>query len=254
MVLGKGWRFKKRKKIYQRKIFWRVIFLFLFLVLVFDFFAFSPLFELKKIEFKGNENLNLKLLETEILVDTKGKIFFNSRNLEEKILKKFPEIEAIKISKSFQKIIVKLKERKPIFNFVEGEKFFLISEDGVLFKKGKKEDLIEIGKEKYNAKFGERVFSKEEIEKMLEILEKIKEFSPKKIKFIDSEKVSFLTGDELEIYFSLEKPIDWQITKLKTLIEKEFSSKEELKNLEYIDLRFGNFATFKLKKERLEGI
>lgn len=252
MVLGKGLRFKRRKKIYQRKIFWRVIFLFLFLVLVFDFFAFSPLFELKKIEFKGNENLNLKTLETEILVETKGKIFFNSKNLEEKILKKFPEIETIKISKSFQKIIVRLKERKPIFNFVENEKFFLISEDGVLFKKGKKEDLIEIEKEKYSPKIGERVFSKEEIKTILEILEKIKQFSPKRIKFIEPEKVSFLAEDGFEIYFSLEKPIDWQITKLKTLIEKEFTSKEELKNLEYIDLRFGNFATFKLKGEKLE--
>jgi len=52
-----------------------------------------------------------------------------------------------------------------------------------------------------------------------------------------------------EIYFNLQKDqkdIDWQLVKLRAVLEEKIPS-ENRKDLEYIELRFGNFAPYKYK-------
>jgi hypothetical protein len=64
---------------------------------------------------------------------------------------------------------------------------------------------------------------------------------------ISEEELHFQTQDNWEIFINPQKDIDWQLTKLKEALE-EAIPKEKVKNLEYIDLRFGNFAFPKYKE------
>jgi len=54
------------------------------------------------------------------------------------------------------------------------------------------------------------------------------------------------TLEGFQIYFNFQEDLDWQLTKLKAVLEEEISQ-ERRKNLEYIDVRFGNFAPYKYR-------
>ncbi|PIW92789.1 MAG: hypothetical protein COZ88_00305, partial [Candidatus Nealsonbacteria bacterium CG_4_8_14_3_um_filter_34_13] len=61
---------------------------------------------------------------------------------------------------------------------------------------------------------------------------------------IFSDKLAVKMPQGLQIFLNPEENLDWQLEKLKILL-KEKISKDALKNLEYIDLRFGNQAIIK---------
>jgi len=66
------------------------------------------------------------------------------------------------------------------------------------------------------------------------------------VSIISEERLNAKTSEGWEIYFNLEGDINWQLTKLGAVLEKEIPP-EKRENLEYIDLRFGNFAPFKYR-------
>ena len=70
----------------------------------------------------------------------------------------------------------------------------------------------------------------------------------KRIVVISSERVNVITSGNWQIYFNPQENLDWQITKLKAVLE-EYITPEERRQLEYIDLRFGNLAPLKKKEE-----
>ncbi|MCX6759250.1 MAG: FtsQ-type POTRA domain-containing protein [Candidatus Nealsonbacteria bacterium] len=68
----------------------------------------------------------------------------------------------------------------------------------------------------------------------------------KRTSFSSIEKLIAVTQDGWELYFDLQEDVKWQLTKLKALLEEKISE-EQRKDLEYIELRFGNFANPKYK-------
>ena len=64
---------------------------------------------------------------------------------------------------------------------------------------------------------------------------------------VSDEKLTGLTTEDWEVYFNLQKDIEWQLTKLRAVLEEKIPP-EKRKDLEYIELRFGNFAPFKYKQ------
>ncbi len=247
MIWRRPLKIKKRKKIYQHPLFWKLCFLFSLAIFLFNLFFLSPFFDIKKIEIEGGELTNLSLLANEILILTHQKTLFLPSKVEKEVLTKFFEIEKIKILIFPQKVVVKIQEKKPKINFCFEENCFLVSSEGVLFKKGKDEKLLTLERPGVSLKLGEKVLEGKELEKVLQLSEKLKEFRIEKIEYQEPQKVVFKI-EGTDVYFSLEKDLNWQVTKFKTLLEKEFS-KEELKSLEYIDVRFGNFANFKFKNQ-----
>ena len=86
------------------------------------------------------------------------------------------------------------------------------------------------------------------LSKILTIRDKIKsDFKILLEEFIlDEEKLTVLVEDNWEIYFDLEGDVDWQLTKLNAVLEEKIP-KDRRGDLEYIELRFGNFAPYKYK-------
>jgi len=54
------------------------------------------------------------------------------------------------------------------------------------------------------------------------------------------------TSEKWQIYFNLQDDINWQMTKLKAVLAEKIPENQR-KNLEYIEVRFGNFAPYKYK-------
>lgn len=240
-------RYKKRKPIFKKKIFW--LFIFCFLLIYFCFFLVFEysLFKIKKVEILGLQRQ--KILKLEILKRTLNKnlLIFSVPKLEKEIKNEFLSIKEIKISKKIpDKLIVELKERE-IFAQYCAKDCFWVDKEGMIFEKTKESNLIKIGSKEIK-NLGEKITDSQKMSKIASILDNLKnmEIGVVQIYFLNSTEIDFKTQDGFSIFFDLEKDSNWQIEKLKIAFEKEIT-KEKRKNLQYIDLRFGDFVNYKFK-------
>lgn len=258
-------RFKKRKPIYGNRFFWLVLFTFIFLFSIFYFLFFSSIFQVEKINIVGSQqtsgeqlNPSLRLvinekLENKILFfPTKSIFLVNLNKIKEDVLKKFPPIANIEIRRSLPNILnVLITERKIIAIFCQEEKCFVLDKEGIIFQETNDsfQPVIRslIFTDEIN--LGKKAVEKENLISLLEINSQLKENLNIPIKeFIISarEKLIVTTQENWEIYFNLSGNIEWQLTKLKALLEEKIPEAKR-KDLEYIELRFGNFANPKYK-------
>jgi len=61
-----------------------------------------------------------------------------------------------------------------------------------------------------------------------------------------SQRLNVKTDEDWEIYFDPRGDLNWQLTKLNSVL-KEKIPPEKRKDLEYIELRFGDLAPFKYR-------
>jgi len=98
---------------------------------------------------------------------------------------------------------------------------------------------------------GDRIIAKEQISKILEIGTKLKDnfkIPIEEILVVSDERLNVKTSEGWQIYFDPQKDLNWQLTKLSAVLKEEIPP-EKRADLEYIELRFGNFAPYKLKGE-----
>jgi cell division septal protein FtsQ len=133
------------------------------------------------------------------------------------------------------------------------ERCFALDKGGVVFRE---EDLTQKSSQflirdvSYSDKInlGDRVIEKENLNQIIEIssfIEKGLNIALREV-MIFPEKLVFLTSQGWSIYFGFQEDLEWQLTKLKTLLDEKIPE-EKRKNLEYIELRFGNFANPKYR-------
>ena len=82
---------------------------------------------------------------------------------------------------------------------------------------------------------------KELLSKILEINTELKnlEILAKEVLIVSDDRLNVETQEDWEIYFNPKKDLNWQLTKLKAVLEENYLPKE------YIDLRFGDRAFVK---------
>jgi len=185
-------------------------------------------------------------------------LFFTSRSIfltdlkeiENEFLRRFPLIETIKLKRRLpQKIWVHIKEREPVAIFCDKEGCFLMDKNGIIFEKTEMMDDFLVFKKEIKARVGEEVIDPQQISLVFEIKEKLEkelEVFSKEILIKSLEDFSVVTKEGWQIYFSFKENLFWQLTKLKVVLEMEIPP-EKRESLEYIDLRFGNFAPYKYR-------
>lgn len=256
-------KIKKKKPFFKKKIFWVTFLIFLVFFFCFYFFIFSPYFQIQNYQIEGAQKIKkekiLNFIESKIskkflFFETKSIFLIDLKKLQTIILENFPQISEIKFLRKFPNTLYLLiEERKPVAVFATIEKNFFIDKLGTVFEEVLNEEnseflILESEISPSEIKLGQRVIPKELMEPIFEIQEKIfknLEIKIKKIKVISEETLIFQTFENWSIYFK-PKDIDWQIIKLKTVLEREISQ-EKREKLDYIDVRFGNFAPYKLK-------
>jgi cell division protein FtsQ len=244
-------RIKKKKPFFKKPIFWVLIFSFLIFLGIFYIFFFSNFFKINEIEILGAEKIQKEDFEKFLRekVEKKNIFLMKSSTIKNEILKNFPQIFSVEIKRKFPSTLVfKISERKEVAAFCQEEDCYLIDKEGIVFERRGGEGILKIERENFGGEIkpGDRVIEKEILEKILEISKKI-EFGIEKVSIISQDNLHFKTSQGFEIFIDPQKDVDWQLTKLKVALENAIP-KEKIGDLEYIDLRFGNFAYPKYKK------
>lgn len=280
----KPYRARKKRSIFKNRFFWLGILISVSTVAVFYFLFISSYFQIEKIIISGNQKVLKEDIQAIVEKELEQKIFFLSKKniflvslnkIKKAILEDFPQIAKAEIRRGlFNVLDIYVTERfakalwcqdyNPFTTssdqafFEKGARLvsgqcFLIDSQGVIFKKETEfeENLVKII-DKQNAGvviLGERVVEKDYLEKIFKIQKKLAEDHLKIIAnefIIFAERLNLKTFEGWEIYFDPKRDIGWQLTKL-SLVLKEKIPLEKRKDLEYIDLRFGNFASYKYK-------
>lgn len=225
------------------------------------FLFFSDFFSVKKIIISGEKRVNREEIELFIKNNLERKIlFFQTKNIflvdldeiKHKILENFNEIDNLEFKRKLPETVeLKILEREEVARFCQNDNCFLIDKNGIIFKEAIKEiQILRIENSALNREIslGEKIIEKELLVKILEVEKKLRELDIflEKVSIISEDNLHFKTTENWEIFLDPQKDIDWQITKLSVSL-KEAIPKEKRKNLEYIDLRFGNFAYPKYK-------
>jgi len=265
----------------KNRFFWLGILIIIFLFSIFYFLFFSEFFQLEKVIISGNEKVPVedirKLIEStikkKILVFQTKSIFLTSKNqIQEIVFRNFPQIAKVDFKKQLpQTLVIKIEERKPVAIVSSEKNDFLIDKEGIIFEEilGDNLQLIKIkgpNLEK-EIKLGEKVVEKELLSQILEVKSQIENAlkipivdeagassSPfantntrvTEVLIVSEERLNFKTFEGWEIYFNPQKDSNWQLTKLKVDLENLIPF-ERRKNLEYIELRFGDSAPFKYR-------
>lgn len=254
----KPYRVKKKKSILKNKNFWLIV-LFLSLVGVILYFVFfASIFQINEIKISGNQKISDETLSKFIQEKINQKILFWTiksifliKKIEPEILKEFIQIEKVNLKKQFpNKLILEITERKEFACFCRSEKCFLIDKSGLIFEEITTPCLLNLIIKDFkdeNLVLGEQVIDEDAFIKIQDIQQKLKNDLQIQISEFDilKEKLVAKTSENWEIYFNLEKDINWQLTQLKTILESKISL-EKKNSLEYIDLRFSKiFWKFK---------
>lgn len=241
---------KKRKKIFQRQIFWVAIFFFCFFYGLFFLFYLSPVFTLKDIELNSNDEILGKKIMMEFKLGL-NLIFFNPKKEELFLKNKYIELKEISIKKKLPSILkIDVIKREPLFIFCSKDKneCFLSDEDGFLFDRASNQNLFKIYFP-YELSLGQIILGKEKIFKIFTIVSQIKQASlnPYEAEVLD-DRFKVLIPNQTFLFFDLDKEVNWQLEKLFTFLNQNNMIKK-INELEYIDLRFKDFIYYKYNKQ-----
>ena len=256
---------KKGKKdiilsILKSRFFWLILLIFVSIGIILYFVIFSSFFQIKEINVSGTKKIASVDIKNIISKDITNKIFwFDSKNIflvnfrraREDIMKKFPDISEVKFQKKFfNKIFVTISKRIPIAVFCQEENCFYIDNNGVIFKKAIKGNKLmkirENNKRNKKLEIGDITIKKELMSKILKIKNGIESNNLKinldSTLIVSNERINIETKEKWEIYFNLQKNLDWQITELSSVLKEiPYSNRKKLK---YIDLRFNKVYIF----------
>jgi len=223
---------------------------------------FSELFQIREIIITSEERVSKEelkpfieeKLETEILFfETKNIFAINLEEIRSAILNEFPQIAAVEIRRGIPDALnIVVIERVGIAKWCKEETCFLLDTEGVIFEEiDPKTEITKITDgEELSLALGEKVIEKKLLSQILEIERKLKEdlkIQPQEALLVSTERLNIKTSEGWEIYLNPQENIEWQLTKLNAVLEEEISP-ERRGELEYIELRFGNFAPYKYKK------
>jgi len=243
-------RIKKKKPFFQKPVFWILFFVILISVTAFYIFFFSNIFKIKEVHILGEIGIYKEEIEKFLKKMVGGKNIFliKSDTIKKETLKNFPQISFLEFKRKFPSgLIFTILERKEVAVFCQKDCYF-IDQEGIAFERGEKEGILRIEKENFEneIRLGKQIVDKEFLEKILEILEKSGS-KINKVLIVAEDHLQFQTLEGWKFYIDPQKDINWQLIKLKVAIENAIP-KEKIQDLEYIDLRFGNFAYPKYKK------
>ena len=257
----KPYRIKKKKSLFKNRFFWMATLVLIIFGGIFYLVCFFSIFQIKDIKISGNQKIQTQDIENLIKEKINQKLLFfpqksifliKSNEIVESLLEKFLQADSVNLKRRLPaSLIVEIQERLPLGVWCEGENCFYIDKEGIIFEENppKTEFIIKSEEKRTQGFLGEKVIEKTLFESIFEIQRKLKEslkINIEEIIILEKEKINAKTSEGWEIYFDPTNNIDWQLTKLSLVLEKEIPP-ERRKDLEYIDLRFGNFAPYKYK-------
>lgn len=255
--IKKVFRVKRKKSIFKSKFFW-VLFLFILSAAgIIYLLAFNQFFQVKKINISGNLIISneqlLKVIEPnirkQIIWETKSIFLIDLNKIKEEILRQFPEIEDVKLKRKLPELLISEIKERQVFAAIRlpSGKTFSVDQNGIVFKEdsGQADLLIDLPDEKEFV-FGKNIIDSEKLKAIAiakESLQNQLDIETEKLLFLN-DRLNVATSQGFEIYFGFTTSIEDQIFNLE-MLGKEKLKIEDMQNLEYIDLRFGDKVFYK---------
>ena len=240
-------RIKKKKSIFKNKFFWIFLFAVVFAFSGFYVVAFLDAFQVKTVQVKENDAKLKKNVEALANRSIERKMFFlstrsifilDSASMRAAVLHAFPEIETVQIKRRLpNSLIITPHKREEVALWCKTQdECFALDSKGILFGAKKPKDEFRI--------FGELAIDESMISSLLAFKQKAN------MKFVSavvvsSSQIQYKTFEGWEAYVDPKEDINWQATKLQTVLQKK--NPVDTAALEYIDLRFGNQAYLKYR-------
>jgi len=260
----KPYRIKKKKSIFRNRFFWLGILILIIISGIFYLICFSSPFQIKEIKISGNQKIQTQTLQNLIQEQIVNKLLtFSSKSIfltdfpkiQAKISETFPQIAQINFKREFpDTLTVTIEEKKPTAVFNQEDLYFFLDKEGIIFENTLAGgQLIKIKKavKAKELKLGDMVLEKELLSSILEIESKLEnnlKIPIEEVLVVSDERINMKTSEGWEIYLNPKGDIEWQLTKLRVDLEEEIPQ-ERRKDLEYIDLRFGNLAPYKYRSD-----
>jgi len=253
----KRFRIKKKKSIFKSKVFWILLLSILSACGFVYLLIFSQIFQVKEIDISGNSIISneqlLKVIEPsirkQIIWETKSIFLIDLNKIEQEILKQFPEIENIELKRRLPELLISEVKERQVFAAIRlpSGKIFNVDKYGIAFEERQRQNdlLVDFSDEKEFV-FGENVIDAEKLKAISEIkksLQKRLDIETEELLFLN-DRLNVTTSQGFKIYFGFTSDVEDQIFNLE-MLGKEKLKMEELQNLEYIDLRFGDKVFYK---------
>ncbi len=271
------------KKLLESKFFWVGILGFFVLAGSTYGIFFTPFFQIKHIEIRGNKNIAEEELRHAVSEPLSGHVVLfkkshfllaNATGLATEIRAVFPEIESVAVQKKFpDKVRVTVQERQGIATWCQNKTLrvelegsqeqmtrsirqcFTLDKQGVIFEEMESGKEVILSAEGVEAALGDQVVAPVALERILQFQRSVDTFPlfeqvglrVLSLLIVSKERVNAGISEGWEIYFNPSSGVDWQIQKVKLVLEQEISSQRR-PFLDYIDLRFGDQAYIKYQK------
>lgn len=252
MKYRKPYRVKKKKSLLKSRYFWRLVLGLIFAGEIFYVIYFFSYFQIKEIKVIGNEKVRSEAIKNFVPL---GSIFLvDSKKITGDILNYFPQVAEVKTDRKFpDKLFIHITEREANAAWCyKDSPCFIADKNGVVFEK-----LPQLPHDYINIKdfdrrsepvLGEKIIEPDLLASIRDIAEKASDMgiTPEVFTILPEGRLNMKIVDSGEVYFNPQGDLRWQLTKLKAVLEKEIPENRR-KNIEYIDLRFGNLAPYKYR-------
>ena len=269
------------KQIVKNRFFWFGILGFLFMGGIVYGIFFTSFFKIEHIEISGNAKIPEESLREIAQTHLPRKFMFlemnhfflaNTSAAAEAVKAAFPEVETAVVQRKFpDSVLVVVRERQGIASWCQqrgytvevsdGEEVkrsvrqcFALDAHGVIFEEKEPERELIISEEGKSATLGEEAIDPELLKAILSFGQQLDASSlfrevglrVSSAVLVSKERVNVKISEGWHIYLNPTENIDWQVTKVKLVLEKEIPSGKR-PFLEYIDLRFGDQAYIKYR-------
>jgi cell division septal protein FtsQ len=266
-IKNKLQKIRPKKSVFRKPWFWIIILCFAVVILGFYFLLFYSGLQVKNIIVYGNDKVATHDLQQAVLnnngfeivnllnirVLSRSIFLTNTSQLGKQILKTFPLIGSVTISKNFpQTLSLSVQERKPLGAYCNNDKdaskrCFLIDESGVIFKEINAADsnasytIVRQELENSQIFVGEEVVAQTITNAIAKIQKDLKDnfqISLEEALITSPIRLNAKTKENWLIYFDISSnaDIDSQLTRFNLLLNSGISQSDR-KNLQYIDLR-----------------
>jgi hypothetical protein len=252
----------KKKRFFKKLSFFLLTPLFIFVSLIALFYI--PYFKIKKISLEGNSSVDSEKIMANVsnyLAGKEFKIFpqdnfliLSKKEIVASLLKEFPRLKEVSLNKNFPDTIsIKVKERnnEALFCFSnKDEGCAFIDEDGFVFDKapyfssGVYLTFLEEATSAWKSSF--QVIPEEQFKKLIDFKNLLAEENIKILQIIikKEENYELQTNEKWRILLNEKNEAQITYQNLKLTLDQ---IKDKRKNLDYIDLRFGNKVFYKFK-------
>ena len=260
----KHFRIKKRRSILKNRFFWFGFFFLAVLGGIFYLFIFSSVFQIKEIKVAGaakippqdiKNMLDSKISRNFFTLKSRSLFLVDAKKLSQNILSDFLWISSANIKKVVPNVLaVEVRERTAAGRWCRDQDCFYFDKTGMIFEKTEEpmKPLLKSELSEFKVYLGRPALEEKYIVSILEINKTLEEGLRLEInEFVasgDGRRLKAETAEGWRILFDLSKEnnAQEQLVNFKSVLEEKIPP-EKRRNLDYVDLRFGNRVYYKAK-------